>query len=251
MATAQSQTPQERLTFEVASVKPSPPGAFPNPSHPLPGNQTYRNRGVSLRLLMVFAYSVPERRISGGSSWINTDLFDIDAKAARPGAIDALRTMVQHLLEDRFQLKVRRETREQPVWDMVVDKAGATMPVHDPQYKDDPPLVGPQMINGHGPACPGFIGSNLSMNYLAFLLSRTTDRNVIDKTGLTAHYDVNLRYVLDPANPAPPDGAGPAVSLDCPDIVAALREQLGLRLESAKGPVEYLVVEHAEKPTEN
>jgi uncharacterized protein (TIGR03435 family) len=89
------------------------------------------------------------------------------------------------------------------------------------------------------------------MEYLAFTLSRWMDRTVIDRTGLPARYDVNLQFLPDAAKMVGPDGGGPTISPDCADLASALPKQLGLRLESAKGPVMFLVVEHAEKPGEN
>ena len=159
--------------------------------------------------------------------------------------------MLQHLLEERFHLTLRREAREEPVWALVVDKGGSKMPVHDPADLDHPPM-GLQAVRGSdGTVCGGLTGHNVTMEYLAFTLSRSTDRTVIDRTGLPARYDVNLQFLPDAAKTAGTDGGGPAISPDCADLPAALPKQLGLRLESSKGPIEFLVVEHAEKPAGN
>ena len=251
---AQSQTEEkDPLTFDVASVKPSagcPPAC--GLIRQMPGGLTYHGEGVPLRVLMTVAYTVTDRQISGGPAWMSTDRFDIEAKAARPRTSDELHVMLQHLLQERFQLKVRRETREEPVWALVVDKGGSKMPVHDPADLDHPPM-GPQAVRGSdGGMCGGLAGHNVTMDYLAFTLSRLSDRKVIDRTGLPARYDVNLQFLPDVARSAAPDGGGsPAISPDCADLPSALPKQLGLRLESAKGPVEFLVVERAEKPTGN
>ena len=251
---AQSQTEEkDSLTFEVASVKPStgcPPAC--GLIRQMPGGLTYHGEGVQLRVAMTVAYTVTDRQISGGPSWMNTDRFDIEAKAARPRTPDELHVMLQHLLEERFHLKVRRETREEPVWALVVDKGGSKMPAHNPEDLDHPPM-GLQVVRGSdGSLCGGLAGHKVTMEYLAFTLSRSTDRTVIDRTGLPARYDLNLQFLPDAARTAAPDGGGaPAISPDCADLPSALPKQLGLRLESAKGPVQFLVVEHAEKPTEN
>ena len=250
---AQSQTEEkDPLTFDVASVKPSAPGGRGGIIRQMPGGLTYHGEGVQLRVAMTVAYTVTDRQISGGPSWMNTDRFDIEAKAARPRTPDELHVMLQHLLEERFHLKVRRETREEPVWALVVDKGGSKMPAHDPGDLDHPPM-GLQVVRGSdGSLCGGLAGHNVTMEYLAFTLSRNTDRTVIDRTGLPARYDLNLQFLPDAARTAAPDGGGaPAISPDCADLPSALPKQLGLRLESAKGPVQFLVVEHAEKPTEN
>jgi uncharacterized protein (TIGR03435 family) len=217
----------------------------------MPGGLRYHGEGVPLRVAMTVAYTVTDRQISGGPSWMNTDRFDIEAKAARPRTSDELHVMLQHLLEERFHLTVRRETREEPVWAMVLDKGGSKMPVHDPADLDHPPMGLQAVRSSDGSVCGGLAGHNVTMEYLAFTLSRWMDRNVIDRTGLPARYDVNLQFLPDAAKTASPEGGGPAISPDCADLPAALPKQLGLRLESAKGPVLFLVVEHAEKPTEN
>lgn len=238
---AQSQAAPS-LAFEVVSVKPSSPGAQGGIIRALPGNQTYIATNVPLRLLMTVAYSVTDRQIGGGPDWIDANRFDITAKAERPGTIDELHRMLQNLLEDRFQLKVHHETRQLPVWDLVVDKSGSKMREHDPQDLNHPPMS----LNDRG----GLSGSNVSMNYFAFILSRMLDRNVIDKTSLPAYYDVNLEFSSDRAGPEF-DVTSPVANPESPTIFTALREQLGLRLESDKGPVEFLVIEHAEKPSGN
>ena len=239
---SQSDT-QAPLVFEVASVKPSAPGGRGGIIRPLPGNQTYVGTNVPLRLIMTVAYSVTDRQISGGPAWIGTDPFDITAKASRPGTTDELHRMLQNLLEDRFQLKVRRETRESPAWALMVDKGGSKMAEHDAQDLDHPP-IGPNSSGRRG-----FSGRNVNMNYFAFYLSRILDRNVIDRTGLPAHYDLNVEFTPEPVGPRP-EGAEPPPP-EGPNIFTALREQLGLRLETAKGPVEFLVIEHVEKPEGN
>jgi uncharacterized protein (TIGR03435 family) len=243
---------QDPLTFEVASVKASTAGCPPECGlvRPLPGNRQYHAEGATLRSLMTIAYQVTDRQISGGPSWIESDRFNIEAKAERPRTNDELHAMLAHLLEERFHLKLRRENRQEAVMALVVDKGGSKMPVHDPEDKDYPPIGGALVRGSDGLACPGLDVHNVIMSYFAFYLSRVLGRAVIDKTELPARYDVKLQFAQDGARLAGPDGVS-LLSPDCLDISAALPKQLGLRLESTKGPVEYLVVEHAEKPTEN
>jgi uncharacterized protein (TIGR03435 family) len=251
---AQSQTKQtDPLTFEVASVKPStgcPPACGLIRS--TVGSQGYHVEGAFLKTIMTVAYGVTDRQISGAPPWMTTERFDIEAKAARQSTVDELHTMLAHLLEERFHLKIRRETRQESVWNLVVATGGSKMPVHDPQDRDYPPM-GPKIAKDNdGGICFALQGHNETMEYLAFILSRNMDRSVIDRTGLPARYDVNLRYLPDGwEHPRTPDGTPVPVGADCSDIFAALPKQLGLRLEAAKGPVEFLVIEHVEKPTEN
>ena len=250
---AQSQVEQqEPLTFEVASVKPS--GGCPPACgliRQMPGGLRYHGEGVTLRVAMTVAYTVTDRQISGGPSWMNTERFDIEAKAGRPSTSDELHVMLQNLLEERFHMKLRRENREESVWALVLDKNGSRMPVHDAADLDHPPM-GLQVARGSdGSVCGSLAGKNVTMEYLAFTLSRWTDRTVVDRTTLPARYDVNLQFLPDAAKSAEPNGNASPLSPDCADLPRALPKQLGLRLESAKGPVPFLVVEHADKPTEN
>jgi uncharacterized protein (TIGR03435 family) len=246
---AEQQTPaKEPLVFEVAAVKPTPPDERRGIVHQPPGNQSYEAIGVPLRTIMTVAYTVTDRQISGGPDWINTDRWNIEAKAERRGTSDELHDALARLLEDRFHLKIRRETRELPAYILTVDKNGSKMPLHDAaDLKHEP--IGGRFQEGQ----LYMTGQNVMMNYFAFFLSRALPLNVVDKTGLPDHYDVEFHYVPElPAGARQgPDGAAPPPQPDGPNIFTALREQLGLRLEKGKGSVEYLVIEHVERPSEN
>jgi uncharacterized protein (TIGR03435 family) len=231
------------LRFEVASIKPTQPGAQGGIIRPLPGNQTYIVRNMSLRTIMTVAYTVTDRQIGGGPDWVNNDRFDMNAKADRSYSSDELHGMLQRLLEDRFQLKVRREKREQPVWALVIDKGAPKLTEHDPNDIDRPPI-------GPGPNGRGMAGRNVSMDYFAFVLSRLLDRNVIDKTGLTARYDVTLDFIREPAARIDDGAIETRANPDGPTIFQALKD-VGLRLQSTKGPVDFLVIESVQKPSEN
>jgi uncharacterized protein (TIGR03435 family) len=244
----QPATDKAPLVFEVASVKPTPPDERRGIVHQLPGNQSYEAIGMPLRVIMTVAYTVTDRQISGGPDWVSTDRWNIEAKAERRGTSDELHDALARLLEERFKLKIRRETRELPAYLLTVDKNGSKMPVHDAADMRHEPIAG-RLQNGE----LYLSGQNVMMNYFAFVLSRALPQNVVDKTGLSDHYDVEFHYVPDvpPGARLGPDGAPPPPQPDGPDIFTALREQLGLRLEKGKGPVEYLVIEHVEKPSEN
>jgi uncharacterized protein (TIGR03435 family) len=220
-------------TFEVASVKASAPGGRGGIVRPTPGQQGYMAQNLPLRMIMTVAYTVTDRQIAGGPDWMGTERWDLNAKADRPYPIEQLRVMLQKLLEERFNLKIRREKREMPVWELVVDKGAPKMSKHADGDIDHPPM-------GPGPNGRGMSGKNIPMSYLAFSLSRMLDRNVIDKTGLDGFWDVTLDFARD-QDP----------NQDGPSIFTAVREQLGLRLVSAKGPVEHLVIESAERPSAN
>jgi uncharacterized protein (TIGR03435 family) len=119
---------KEPLTFDVASVKPTPSDERRGIAHQPPGGQSYEVIGSPLRMIMTVAYTVTDRQISGGPEWINSERWTIEAKADRRGTSDELHAALARLLEDRFQLKVRHETRELPVYLLTVDKKGPKMP---------------------------------------------------------------------------------------------------------------------------
>jgi len=244
--------PKPPLTFDVAAIKATPPDERRGIVHQLPGGQTYEAIGASLRVIMTVAYSVTDRQISGGPDWVNADRWNIEAKSERRGTSDELHDALARLLEDRFKLKVRHEKRDMPCYILTVDKKGAKLPEHDPADLVHEPIAG-----GFQDGQLQMNGQNATMNYFAFFLSRGLDRNVVDQTGLTARYDIKYHYIPDlPNGGRRPDGSpvmvnGEPVALDGPNIFTALRDQLGLRLEKGTGPVEYLVIEHVEKPSDN
>jgi uncharacterized protein (TIGR03435 family) len=198
----------------------------------MPGNQAYQADSAWLTLLMTVAYQVTDRQITGGPSWVNTERFDIEAKASRPRTSDELRVMLQHLLEERFHLTLRRETRDQAVYALVVDKGGSTMPLHNPEDKDASPLVIRLVRSADGMECRSYLGRNVTMNNFAFFLSRLLDRNVVNRTDLPAAYDINVPSVQDYSIPGHVDPN----SVGCDDSFSALPKHLGLKLDSARSP---------------
>ncbi len=151
---------------------------------------------------MTVAYSVTDRQISGGPDWIGSEPFDITAKSDSRHTADEMHAMLARLLEERFQLKVRREKPEMPVWALVIDKGGPKLTEHDPGDLDHPPF-------GPGAEGKGIEGRNVSMDYFAFFLSRLLDRNVVNRTGLTKNYDLTMVFSRElPARPAGDARAG-------------------------------------------
>lgn len=220
--------------FEVASVKPdsSPGGDFTE----VHGNRL-RFAGTLSRCIMD-AYNVKDYQISG-PDWIKHARYSIEAVPPEGTQDkDAWRPMLQALLTERFQLKLHRETRQIPVFALVVAKQG-------PKLKKAENPTGSEEY-GRG---THYTFSGVSMPELAEVLSsEITARPVLDRTGLAGAYDFTLRYSRD----GQPDAAGrEAVSAD-PGIFTALEEQLGLKLVATKAPIEFLVIDQVEKtPTEN
>jgi uncharacterized protein (TIGR03435 family) len=224
--------------FEVASVKPAIDRARGKDFRIAPGGRlTVTNQ--PLVTLIRQAYGVARYQISGGPGWLDAERFDIDAKAAGDPSRERMMAMLQTLLADRFKLKVHRETREGPVFALTVAKSGSKL--KQPQSGEESFIrtsrTGPidqdavtSVLEGRKASMPVFIEQ----------LSGHLGRPVIDHTGIHADFDFRLEFAADdaPTNPAP-------------SILAAIQEQLGLKLDAAKGPVEILVIDHAEKPSEN
>jgi uncharacterized protein (TIGR03435 family) len=235
----------KRLEFEVASVKPSKPGAAGGIIKPLPGGQTYIATNAPVKLMIKLMFHLNDQQISGGPGWLENDLYDVEAKADGPHTIDELHVMFQNLLIDRFKLKFHKETRMLPAYELVVDKSGPKLTENtSPEHFDIP-------VN---PAGFGKLdATHCSMSYFSWLLSQRLSRPVIDQTGLGRFYDFKLEYTpeLPPGSAARPEAAANLPPTNGPDIFTALREQLGLKLESHKGPVEVMVIDHVERPSEN
>jgi uncharacterized protein (TIGR03435 family) len=165
--------------------------------------------------------------------------------------------MLQTLLADRFQLKLHREMRELPVYNLLIGRNGAKLPLSRGNDCFDPIADPKAFIAPATLPCGGFrnasnqmAGKKITMSHFTANLSKYLGRAVMDKTGLDGAYDISLQWTPDetqafsPTGPAAADSSGPSIS-------SAVQEQLGLRLESAKGPVEVLVIDHAEKPDAN
>jgi uncharacterized protein (TIGR03435 family) len=248
-----SNAASDPLQFDVASVKETKAACPPACGliRSTPGVAGYHAEGATLRSLISVAYSLTERQISGGPRWMERERFDIEAKTDRPRTADDLHTMLAHLLEERFHLGVRRETRPESVWNLTVAEGGLKMPPHDPNDENYQPMITGLISDDDGSVCGYARGPNETMGYFALSLSRNLNTTFIDQTGLPGRYDVNLRFMPDGAHPRHADGSPVPFSSDCSDIFAAMPRQLGLKLVAGKGPVEYLMVERVERLTEN
>jgi uncharacterized protein (TIGR03435 family) len=227
---ARAQSPRE---FDVASIKPNQSGGNNSTTNTSHGRFAATN--VSLRRLIQSAFDVNDFQIVGGPAWIGTEKYDVEAKAdvsAVTGHVD-YGPMLQALLADRFKLKAHRETKELPVYSLVVAKNGPKLTVHSG-------TDGASTNTSHGSGKATLVAMQVSMAGLADRLGRDLGAAVVDNTGLKGEYDVKLEW-------APNQTADSAL----PSLFIALQEQLGLRLESTKGPVEVVVIDSAEKASEN
>jgi uncharacterized protein (TIGR03435 family) len=310
------QASAESTTFEVASVKPAPPPTAGmmrvmmrgGPGSADPGQITYSN--VSLKQIMTNAYGVRGYQISG-PKWLDSERFDIVAKIPKGATKETFQLMLQNLLAERFKLALHRETKELPIYALVVGKGGAKLketvddgagaqggaasqggpsaaapppPPPPPPGSDGavpmrlkmgadgmpqlPPGVGKNglmmmMMNGR----MRMVGNGQPISALIEMLGNQMGRPVVDATELKAKYDMTLDFTPENLNgpmgmmpPPPPHdggpgGGGPIASAPDnagPSIFTALQEQMGLKLEQKKGPVDLLVIDRLEKvPTEN
>ena len=241
--------------FEVSTVKLNKSGAGNSGSSFKDGRFTATN--VQLRNLMEYsAYGISQQRILDGPKWLESERFDIEAKmdAAAAERLNKLsreqrraemQAMFQQLLADRFKLAVHWETRELPVYDLVPAKKGPTIQ----RTKETDGRSGTS--SGDGQFSAGGLTLTEIADALTQELGRELGRVVIDKTGMEGRYDMALKWTPDTG--AGGDGAdGSSASADAgPSIFTAIQEQAGLKLESAKGPLKVLVIDHVEMPTEN
>jgi uncharacterized protein (TIGR03435 family) len=256
-----------RPEFEVASIKPNTSGNNMVMIRP-PAGGRFTATNARLKMLIGLAYNVQNFEISGGPAWINSDGYDIEAKAADSAiGIEQLRPLLQTLLADRFQLKIHRETKEVPIYAVMAVKNGPKLPeanekgcvTFGPNSPPPPPPTPGQPFAAPPTPCGGFMqgpnrleGGKVSMKEFVGALSRILGRPVIDKTGFTGTFDVHLEYTPE-GTAFGGGGLGPPGGFDTsgPSIFTAVQDQLGLKLESQKGPAELLVIDHAEKASEN
>lgn len=261
-------TTAQLSSFDVVSIKPNHGGShFRFRSDP--GRLDAEN--VTLKFLLQEAYRVKDAQISGIPGWTDSERYNIEAKMD-DSSTDALRKlspdeqaaqarlMLQSMLADRFKLTLHHEAKELPIYVLVVAKNGPKLRESAVTPEDNVPLGPPGPPNGPQPRHTLRIGSGdvsviaQNLDMFADLLAHLVGRPVLNKTGLTGDFDFKLKWTPDegrgqmpggaPGDAAPPDASGPS-------IFTALQEQLGLKLESQKGPVDTLVIDHVEKPSEN
>jgi uncharacterized protein (TIGR03435 family) len=216
-------------SFEVAAIRVNrDPGADPNVNS-LPGGRLIVT-SQNLRDLLKFAFDLKDFQLEGAPGWADGDRYDIDAKAAGSGA--NVRDLVRSLLEDRFGLKHHTETRELTIYSLRPAKGDLKMVRHD-----DGPGTKARTTCGH------MTGQRVTSGVIAKMLSRYLGRDVRDDTGLPGKYDFELSWTPD---------AGPCRdAAEAPSIFTAVQQQMGLRLESTRGPVRVLVIDRAEKLSPN
>jgi len=248
---ATSRANAQRPSFEVASVRAHNPGDRRNfnnfQAYP---DGRFTSDNCSLWMLLHYAFQIQPYQFAGGPDWIKSIGYDLNAKPAEAHDFDDIPLMLQGVLEDRFQLKYHWETRKQPVYNLVVTKPGK---LKDSVVKGNCTFLPRPEGLPKDAACGDLQnrqgdtkGYKLTANELAASLSWLLSKSVINKTNLSGHYDVELRWTPESS------AIRPDVSdQNAPDIFTAIQEQLGLKLQSAKGPVRVFVIDHVERPSDN
>jgi uncharacterized protein (TIGR03435 family) len=260
--------PQEAPpAFEVASIKRDVSGEAGWYARWFPSLHIER---MTLKDLVILAYGVHDFEVTGGPGWIGADRYNIDAKAEQHPApnqqyVALQRRMLQTLLRDRFHLAIHRETKELPIYELTVAKGGLKVqPSNCIQRVTGDTTIAPGKTPkdycggmGGSMASGRIDGSGASLAFVASYLSGMLRRTVVDKTGIGGEFPIHLSFTPAASTVPPGEAAGPRPADDAAaadlraDIFTALQEQLGLKLESAKGPVEILVIDHVARPSEN
>jgi uncharacterized protein (TIGR03435 family) len=257
---SQSPAVPTSLRFEVASIKQSAPDRPTTGGiRPAPGGERYIASYTTLRTLLTVAYHIKAEEIIGGPEWMETERYDMNAKAEKPSNIEELHMMLRNLLAEEFKLRFHRETRELPVYALTVDKDGPKLTRHESPSTGE--TAGKMWIADVRDPRPelalrrAWHATQAPMDLFALRLGEIMDRPVLNLTHLEGSYDFDLSFIQAPGlPPGVPDGTlkvnGVEVDTTGPSIIEAVRK-LGLRLERQKGPVEIMVIEHAEKPSAN
>jgi uncharacterized protein (TIGR03435 family) len=246
--TAQSPEP----TFDVVSIKRNL-GSFPVGPEARQGG-SFVATFASLETLVRFVYDVPSYRIVGGADWVRRDRFDVEARAGRDASADDIKRMVVAMLKDRFRLVVRQEKREGPIYALVMARSDKRPgPNLRPSVADcaAPGNRGEAMEERRTPN--GGVSTQRTcapMSVLVSSLSDALEAPVEDKTTLTGLWESDLSYTGDRRRSATPQAVAQDPN-EAPALLTAVQEQLGLKLESGRGPVDVVVIESAAQPTEN
>jgi uncharacterized protein (TIGR03435 family) len=253
--------------FEVVAIKPVEDANSPVMIRMTPGGL---DSSVPVGVLLRQALQKPDYQMVGAPGWVNTERYSIRATVPKGVSPAAMSMMMLNLLKDRFQLATHLETREQPIFHLVMARSdGRLGPSLKPTAAECQAIIAERQASqklpdpngtdtcGSGRTAPGLVTfSGRPIARLVPMLSDLTSRSVIDKTGLTSLYDLTLKFayegriagLMGPSGP-PPGAPAPAADPDAASLSAALQEQLGLKLASARGPVEVVVIDKFEKPT--
>jgi uncharacterized protein (TIGR03435 family) len=253
-----AQSPVSRPSFEafeVATIKPAAPDDLNAGRYiRMQSAHRFQVKNYTVNGLIAAAYNLNPRAITGGPPWTESDRYEIIAETPgdlRPTYDDQM-TMLRKLLTDRFDLALHREKKEFPIYDLTVSRGGPKL-----RTSPSPPDESPNLTSTVYPAASGGIdrvllpARNVTMAQFAAILQRAIlDRPVVDDTGLTSRYDFDLEWTPDESQfggqlpPGPPDSGKPG-------FFTALQQQIGLRIEATRGPIEAVVIDRVERPSDN
>lgn len=235
-------------SFEVATIKPSKPGT-PGHSFLVRGSE-FTTTNTTLSDLLTFAYGLHPRQITEAPAWMESDKYDLLAKPDIEGqpSAEQLKSMVQKLLAERYQLKFHHDKKELSVYALVLGKTGSKLN----KSEGDPTGLPGLFFRGLGALT---VRNATMMDFTGLMQASVLDRPVVDQTGLAGRWDFSLNWTPDETQfggragqvPQPPANGADVP----PDLYTAIQQQLGLKLEPTKAPVEVLVIDHVEKPSEN
>jgi uncharacterized protein (TIGR03435 family) len=262
------------MTYDAISIKPNNGGTSVNNQGMIRSMVMMRNlpdgfsaANANVRQLIANAYDVKDDQVSGGPDWVGSAGYDIEAKVTDPDGphqlTKAQRTQaLQALLADRFKLAVHAETKDAPIYALTIAKGGPKLKESKPS--DAPPAGIPPgaVVRGPDGAVPrgsimrmfgpgNLTAPAMTTTQFAIMLSQQVHQTVVDRTGLTGSYDFSLQWTPDNLPPPPPGAEASAPDPGGPSIFTAVQEQLGLKLDSTRGPVKTLVIDHIERPSEN
>jgi bla regulator protein BlaR1 len=259
------QAPDGQLTFDVASVKPNVSGAMPVTLQTMPGGR-FIATNAPLRTLIREAYALQGSQLSGGPGWLDSDRFDIVAKYEGNPTPLQIRVMLRALLAERFRLSVHADTRELPLYALVLARTDGKLGPHlrptgaDCSQAPEWLGTGPPPVRDAAAPCrsagPGPGGAmrfrGITLEAFAKFLATPVRRPVIDRTGLSGDFDIELDMTAEIGPPPPPPGLPDAVDRSsAPSIFTTLQEQLGLRLDARREPVDVLVIDRVERLVPN
>jgi len=256
-AAAPTSVPAKPIAFDVVSIKQNKSDSMGGSARSSPDGVTFVNTNMLVQIAP--AYGVEMDEVSGLPDWAKENHYDIQYKVAAED-IAAYRKlprsesqrMTQAVLEDRLKLKVHFGTKEVPMYQLVIAKGGPKLHEAKPgdtypngmKAPDGTPISGSGMRMGRGM----ITGQQIAVSFILNSLKAATGRDVIDKTGLTGKYDIDLHWT--PESPAVSPDSAP-LDVAGPSIFTALEEQLGLKLEPTKGDIKTLIIDHIEPPTPN
>jgi uncharacterized protein (TIGR03435 family) len=235
------------LRFEVASLKAGHGDPRTYWVRPAVGSERYEAVNCPVRVMLQVAFRIRAEQVIGMPGWLDSRGFDMQAKAEKPSTADELHVMLVNLLADRMHLKYHVEKRDMQMYALLVSKEGAKLSRRDS-------AAGDTWVDLHGHNLQTKMqGINARMDFLAFRLGEELDRPVVDRTGLGGTYDFEVNYTRELPRSFPEGGKinGEDPDTSGPNLFAALRQQAGLELKAQKGPVDVIVIDHAEPLTEN